>query len=42
MLKKYAQIDATPNGALGLAGLIKALASGKRFSGPVVCIICGM
>lgn len=42
MLKKYAQIDATPNGALGLAGLIKALASGKRFSGPVVCVICGM
>src|SRR5581483_4180543 len=34
-------IEATGNGALGLAGLIKALHSGKTFGGSVVVIITG-
>lgn len=41
MLKKYAQVEATPNGALGLAGLMKALSKGRRFDGVVACIITG-
>lgn len=34
-------IDTTPNGALGLAGLMKAVSKGKIFRGAVVCIITG-
>jgi threonine dehydratase len=34
-------IDATPNGALGLAGLMKAVSKGKVFRGAVVCVITG-
>ncbi len=34
-------IDATPNGALGLAGLIHALGTGATFKGAVVCIVTG-
>lgn len=41
LLKEKAQIDATPNGVLCLAGLIKALKSGKKFDGAVVCVITG-
>jgi len=31
----------TPNGALSLAGLVRALSAGRKFSGSVVCIIGG-
>jgi threonine synthase len=41
ILKKYAQVDASANGALGLAGLIRALSKGRNFNGPVVCIVTG-
>ncbi|MDE1875142.1 MAG: PLP-dependent lyase/thiolase [Patescibacteria group bacterium] len=41
LLKEKAGIDATPNGALGLAGLIRARRLGASFKGSVVCIITG-
>ncbi|MBX4209115.1 PLP-dependent lyase/thiolase [Candidatus Parcubacteria bacterium] len=41
LLQEKACVDATPNGALGLAGLIRALKKGARFSGAVVCVITG-
>lgn len=41
LLKENAGIDATPNGALGLAGLIRGLKRGLTFDGAVVCIITG-
>lgn len=41
LLKEKTGIDATPNGALGLAGLIHAQQNGARFTGSVVCIITG-
>jgi threonine synthase len=41
LLKEKAHIEATPNGALGLAGLIHALRKGASFDGAVVCIITG-
>ncbi len=31
----------TPNGALALAGLSKAVSSGWKWDGPVACVICG-
>lgn len=34
-------IETTPNGALGLAGLMKAISKGKAFKGAVVCIVTG-
>lgn len=40
-LMSKAGIETTPNGALGLAGLIKALSKGKVFRGAVVCIVTG-
>ena len=40
-LMSKAGIEATPNGALGLAGLMKALSKGKVFRGAVVCIVTG-
>ena len=41
LLKETEDIDASPNGILGLAGLVKSLASGQTYSEPVVCIITG-
>lgn len=41
LLKEKAGIDATPNGALGLAGLLEALKIRQKFTGAVVCIITG-
>ncbi len=40
-LMSKAGIETTPNGALGLAGLIKALSKGKIFRGAVICIVTG-
>jgi len=40
-LKKYSDIDATANGALGIAGLMKAVSKGKKFQGAVSCVITG-
>jgi threonine synthase len=41
LLLEHSGAQATPNGALGLAGLIKAVSHGIEFAGPVVCIITG-
>ncbi len=41
LLKEKAHIDASANGVLGLAGLIKALKKGVKIDGAVVCIITG-
>lgn len=41
MLKKYASIEATPNGILGFAGLLKTLENKTIFNGSVVCVITG-
>lgn len=41
MLHERAGIEATPNGALALAGLIHAIQRGAKFNGAVVCIITG-
>jgi len=37
----HAGFEVTPNGALPLAGLIRAIKLGKTFTGPIVLIICG-
>ncbi len=34
-------VATTPNGALSLAGLVRAISAGRKFSGSVVCIIGG-
>jgi threonine synthase len=34
-------IEVTPNGALSLAGLMKAVSKGKVFKGAVICVITG-
>ncbi len=41
LLKEKAGIEVTANGALGLAGLLRALSKGEKFQGAVVCIITG-
>ena len=41
ILKSEAHIDVTPNGALALAGLIKATEKGFKTSGAVAVLICG-
>lgn len=41
LLKERAGVDATANGALGLAGLLRALSKGYRPKGAVVVIITG-
>ncbi|HEY0908338.1 MAG TPA: PLP-dependent lyase/thiolase [Candidatus Paceibacterota bacterium] len=41
LLKEKAAIEATGNGALSLAGLIRAKAKGATFAGTVACIITG-
>lgn len=40
-LKTLAGIEATANGALGLAGLMRARAKGRIFAGTVACVITG-
>jgi threonine synthase len=40
-LLRKSGIETTPNGALGFAGLLRALKKGRTFNGPVVCIITG-
>ena len=42
LIKKTEGINASPNSALALAGLVKALAAGEKFSGPVVCLFTGL
>lgn len=41
LLKDKAGIEATGNGALGLAGLIRALSKGWKPQGAVVCVVTG-
>ena len=41
MANKFANIDISPNGALSLAGLMKAIYSGVDINGSTVCIISG-
>jgi threonine dehydratase len=41
LLREKAGIEATPNGALGFAGLLRALDAGEKFPGAVVCIVTG-
>jgi threonine dehydratase len=38
---EHAGVSVTPNGALGIAGLMKAVSHGITFEGPVACIITG-
>lgn len=42
LLKQHADIQATANGALGVAGLMKARAQGAHYTGSVACILCGI
>lgn len=37
----HAGLEVTPNGALPLAGLIRAIEKGLSFNGPIALIICG-
>ncbi|MDP3962862.1 MAG: PLP-dependent lyase/thiolase [bacterium] len=39
--KKHAGSGISPNSALSLAGLMQAAYTGKTWSGPAVCMICG-
>lgn len=39
--KEYADIDLSPNSALGVAGLMQAIYTGKKWNGSVACIITG-
>lgn len=41
LLLEKTGIEASPNGALGLAGLMRAASKGAKFKGAVVCIITG-
>jgi threonine synthase len=41
LMKEKASVDATGNGALALAGLLKARAGGIKFKGTVVCVVGG-
>lgn len=41
LAKKYARINISPNSALSLAGLKKAILDGWKFNGAVVCLITG-
>jgi threonine synthase len=41
LLRNEANIEASPNGALGFAGLLRAVKKGTKFRGSVVCIITG-
>jgi hypothetical protein len=41
MSEKYAGVQISTNSALSLAGLMQAVYTGKKWSGSVICIICG-
>ncbi|MDO8579756.1 MAG: PLP-dependent lyase/thiolase [bacterium] len=41
LLAEKADIYASPNGALSLAGLMRAISKGRKFRGSVVCVITG-
>ncbi|HEY9481114.1 MAG TPA: PLP-dependent lyase/thiolase [Candidatus Paceibacterota bacterium] len=41
LLRDKANVEVTGNGALALAGLLRALSQGAKFSGAVVCVITG-
>lgn len=41
LVRETTKIDISPNSALSIAGLQKALESGLEFDGPVVCLITG-
>ena len=41
LLREKTHIDVTPNGALGLAGLLNMLEKQKKFVGSIVCIVTG-
>jgi threonine dehydratase len=41
LIKERAEIDASGNGALALAGLLRARSKGAEFKGAVVCVITG-
>jgi threonine dehydratase len=42
LVKETAEIEISPNSALSVAGLKKAIEQGSKFSGPVVCLITGI
>ncbi len=42
LIKDTCDISISPNAALSVAGLQKALQKGRKFDGPVVCLITGM
>jgi threonine dehydratase len=41
LIKEITGIDVSPNSALSVAGLQKAIAAGASFTGPVVCVFTG-
>ena len=41
LIQSTEQIDASPNSALSLVGLLQSLKSGYKFTGPVVCPLTG-
>ena len=41
LIEKHAKIEVSPNGALGLAGLMQAVFTGREWKGAVVCVIGG-
>lgn len=41
LAKKMEKISVSPNSALALAGLLRALKSGWKFNGPIVCVFTG-
>jgi len=41
LIQEHSGVYTTPNGALGVAGLMKAIGHGIEFAGPVACIITG-
>ncbi len=41
LIQEHSGVSVTPNGALGLAGLIMAIGHGTEFTGPVACIVTG-
>ncbi len=42
LVRESANIEVSPNSALAVAGLKKAIAKGWKWNGPVVCIVTGM
>ncbi len=41
LIKEKIGIDLTTNGALGIAGLLKAMQKGEKFTGSIVCVVTG-